>query len=405
MKTYRNLFKRMTTPEMVKQAALDAAEGKIHRPEVMGFFMNFDASYDFVIHCANDPNYRPCEDNQHEIIDGNNNKKREIEKPQFCPEQVLHHMLVEPFKEVLLNGLYEQVYGCLPAKVLKVDPTTKKVISKNFGPHAAIKQLTKWVQVKKKIFVGVTDIHHAYGSVHISTLARMMAKVIKDSEWLRLTYAFLHYYPNETDSDEMYGLILGHYTSPWFFNFYLKKFDHYMAAIPEIKYMRFADNIFIVGTNKRKVHKAMKAMRDYLYDNLRLELNRCTQVFRFEYIDKSGKIRGRAIDCLGAIIHCNRLGLRKSILKRMRRKAKKIKKKDHAVSWHDGASMLSRISWVRSTDTFQYYVKNIRSNIKIKRLKKRVRNHIKKIQPISEERRKKINEGLEKSKRLTGNKA
>ena len=392
MKTYRNLFKRMTTPEMVKKAALDAAEGKIDRPEVMGFFMHFDASYEFVIKCANNPNYRPCEDNQHEIIDGNNNKKREIEKPQFCPEQVLHHMLVEPFKEVLLNGLYEQVYGCLPAKVLKVDQNTKKVVTKNFGPHAAIKQLTKWVQVKKKIFVGVTDIHHAYGSVHIPTLADMMAEVIKDSEWLRLTYAFLHYYPSQQDSNETYGLILGHYTSPWFFNFYLKKFDHYMAAQPEVKYMRFADNIFIVGSNKRKVHKAMKAMKEYLHDILRLELNKCTQVFRFEYIDKSGK-------------HCNRLGLRKSILKRMRRKSKKIKQKDHKVSWHDGASMLSRIAWVRCTDTFQYYVKNVRSNIKIKRLKKRVSNHIKKIQPISYERRRKINEGLEKSKWLTRNKA
>ena len=53
--------------------------------------------------CAKDPNYQPCEDNKHEIIDGANHKPREIEKPMFCPEQILHHMIVEPFKPVLIT--------------------------------------------------------------------------------------------------------------------------------------------------------------------------------------------------------------------------------------------------------------------------------------------------------------
>ena len=81
-------------PDTVAKCALDAAIGKLRRKEVMGAFINFDKTYDKVLTCANNPNYRTCENNTHEIIDGANHKPREIEKPKFCPEQILHHMIV-----------------------------------------------------------------------------------------------------------------------------------------------------------------------------------------------------------------------------------------------------------------------------------------------------------------------
>lgn len=401
MKTYRHLYEQMIEPKTVSRCALDAAEGKFRRPEVQNFFKNFDESYDYVIKCSIDPDYNPCENNQHQIIDGANHKQREIEKPRFCPEQVLHHMLIHAFRPVLLNGLYEQVYGCLPAiPYLGLMNGKEKVLFKKFGPHAAIKRLTKWVRKNPKSYVAETDVHHAYGSVHISTLVKMMQEVIKDDKWLKLTYKFLHYIDESTSSD-VYGLILGHYTSPWFFNFYLKKFDHFMASQPGIQYLRFADNMFIIGTNKRKVHQAVNKMKKYLLENLRLELNSSTQVYRFEYVDENGKIHGRAINALGAVIHYNRVTLRKSILQRMRGKSNKIHNKGLNVTWHDGASMFSRMAWVRHTDIYTYYENNIKSKINTKRLKRKVSNHSKIAQNIAQERRRIIYDGLEKSERLS----
>ena len=403
MKTYKHLFESMIKPQTVANCALDAAVGKLRRKEVIGTFVKFDKSYDRVVACALNPDCRPCEDNKHEIIDGANHKPREIEKPMFCPEQILHHMIVEPFKKVLLDGLYEQVYGCLPPTI-KEDKNGKITVRK-YGPHAAVRQLRKWVQIGKKVYVAETDIHHAYGSVNIHILTSQMRRVIKDKEWLRLTYQFLHYKPDEPKSRELCGLILGHYTSPWFFNFYLKDFDHFAASLPGVKYLRFADNLFLVGTSKRKVHKALDAMRIYLKRELALELNCCTQVYRFEYQDRYGKVRGRAVNALGAVIHRNRVTLRKSILMRMRRKSLKIGRKKRNVTWHDGASMLSRLSWIRCTDTFTYYSKYIKPNIDTRLLKRRVRNHSRRLMPIYEERRRIIYDGLEKSARLSGRKA
>lgn len=411
MKTYKHLFEQMLSPETVCRCALDAAEGKLRRTEVIGTFIDFDRAYDHVVECAKNPDYKPCEDNTHEIIDGANHKPREIEKPMFCPEQILHHMIIEPFKPVLLNGLYEQVYGCLPPSVER-DRNGNPIIKKNgkasirkYGPHAAIKRLRKWIQTGEKVYVAETDIHHAYGSVHIPTLARQMQRVIKDKEWLRLTFQFLHYRPGDPACDDLCGLILGHYTSPWFFNFYLKEFDHFAAKLDGVKYLRFADNLWLVGNNKRKVHKALDAIREYLRRELRMELNGCTQVYRFEYPNrKTGKVRGRAVNALGAVIHHNRVTLRKSILMRMRRKALRIHRKKKR-TWHDGASMFSRLSWIRHTDTHTYYMKYIKPNINTRQLKAKVRAHSRKMKPIAEERRKIINDGLEKSARLSGRKA
>ena len=405
VKTYKHLYESMLSPEMVAKCALDAADGKIRRKEVVSAFVHFDNTYDHVIACANNPDYVPCEDNTHEIIDGANHKEREIEKPKFVPEQILHHMIVEPFKPVLMEGLYEQTYGCLPPTI-KEGKDGKRYVKK-YGPHAAIRQLVKWAQIGKKVYIAEADVKHAYGSVHIPTLVGQLRRVVKDKEWIRLTCQFLHYKENDPESAEMYGLILGHYTSPWLFNFYLKAFDHFAAKLQGVKYLRFADNFYLVGTNKRKIHRALNAMRKYLKEKLRLTLNGSTQVYRFEHgmgkFDKKGKeiTQGRQINALGAVIHFNRETLRKSILMRMRRKAIRIGRKGAGTTWHDGSSMLARLAWVKCTDTHKYYEDHIKPLIHNKRLKAKVRLHSKAIQSIIKERRRIIYDGLERSTRLS----
>lgn len=394
MKTFNNLLEPSLTPQAVCKCMLDAAKGKLRRREVLDTFRHFDRTYETVTTCARSPDFVPREDNIHRITDGTNHKVREIEKPIFCPEQILHHVLMEPFQPIVMHGLYEHVYGCMP----QTYQTTAdgKVIVRKYGPHAAIHQLKKWMQVGKKIYVAELDVHHAYDSVDIAILMQELRHVIKDEKWMSLIGRFLH-------ADELghKGLKLGHYTSPWLFNFYLKRFDHFAAALDGVRYLRFADNLFLVGSNKRKMHQAVDAIRAYLRDNLRLELNRSAQVYRFEYADKTGKVRGRAVNALGAVIHYNRVTLRKQILRGMRRKAMRIGRKEHA-TWYDAASIFSRIAWVRHTDTYGYYQRYIKPHLNTRQLKRKLRNHSRTSRPVAEVRRQIIYDGLEKSTRLAG---
>lgn len=393
MKTYDNLLEPSLTPEAVKECMLDAAKGKLRRKEVLKAFKYFDRAYEIITKCATDPGYFPREDNRHTICDGTDRKRRTIEKPLFCPEQILHHVLMRPFKRILMDGLYEQVYGCLPATVEK--GTNGNSYIRKYGPHATAKRLRKWAN-GKKTFVAELDVHHAYDSVDINILEEKLKETIKDDKWLALMNKFLRG-PNRKAK----GLVLGHYTSPWLFNFYLKEFDHYAAGLDGVKYLRFADNIFLMGTNKRKVHRAVASIKEYLWKHLSFTINRSEQVYRFEYKDRNGRIRGRAINALGMVIHHNRVTLRKRILKAIRRKAIRIARKEK-VTWYDAASMLSRLSWFNETSTKRYYLNHIKPRIDTRSLKRKVRNHSRLMQPIYKERRRIINDGLEKSARLAG---
>lgn len=394
MKTFNNLLEPSLTPQTVCKCMLDAAKGKLRRREVLDTFRHFDRTYEIITTCARSPDFVPREDNVHRIADGTNHKVREIEKPMFCPEQILHHLLMEPFQPIVMRGLYEQVYGCMPQTYQTT--TDGKVIVRKYGPHAAIHQLKKWVQISRKIYVAELDVHHAYDSVDIAILMQELRRVIRDEAWLGLIGRFLH-----ADEPERKGLKLGYYTSPWLFNFYLKRFDHFAAALDGVRYLRFADNLFLVGPNKRKVHRAVDAIRAYLHGNLKLELNHSAQVYRFEYVDKTGKVRGRAVNALGAIVHYNRVTLRKQILRGMRRKAMRIGRKER-VTWYDAASIFSRIAWVRHTDTYGYYQRYIKPHINTRQLKQKLRNYSRASRPAAEARRKIVYDGMDKSTRLAG---
>ena len=55
----------------------------------------------------------------------------------------------------------------------------------------------------------------------------------------------------------------------------------------------------------------------------------------------------------------------------------KIKRKGK-VTWKDAASILSRMGYIRHTDTYGYYLRNIKPVIKIKVMKQLVSKHARK---------------------------
>lgn len=317
-------------------------------------------------------------------------------------------MLVAVMKDIITHGLYEQVYGCLP-QIYYCDKNHTMHLRK-YGLHTAVEHLVKWLHVDKKLYVVEADIHHAYESVNISILVQQLKRVIKDEKFIRLICKFLYYdYDTDTHNDNATkGLMLGYYLGPWLFNFYLKQFDHYMAAYPSIKYLRYVDNIFMVSPNKRKLQHAFDDMKIYLKNKLDFTLNTSSELYRFEYKDpNTGKILGRAVNALGAVIHYNRVGVRKSTLKRFRAKANRLYKKMLAkkkITWHDASSMLSRSALIKHYNVRKYYYKHIRPKIDIKYLKEKLRNYSRSTRKENMRRRKVIDDGLANSVWFTRNK-
>ena len=95
------------------------------------------------------------------------------------------------------------------------------------------------------------------------------------------------------------------------------------------------------------------------------------QVFRMEYVDRNGKTRGRDLDFMGFRFRHNRISMRKSIMLRMCRKARKLSLKDK-ITIHDCKQMMSALSWLKNTDTYGMYLEYIKPYVNFQYMKRRI---------------------------------
>lgn len=210
------------------------------------------------------------------------------------------------------------------------------------------------------------DIKKFFDSIPHDILKHKLSKIIHDQKFLNLLFEII-------DVTET-GIPLGFYTSQWFANWYLQELDHYIKEeLHAVYYMRYMDDMVIFGLNKRELHKMRKSIEEYLINKLGLQLKENWQVFRFDYLYK-GKHRGRCLDFMGFKFYRDKTILRKSIMYKATRKAKKISKKDKPTIY-DIRQIMSYLGWIDCTDTYKMYETWIKPYISLKKCKKRISNH------------------------------
>ncbi len=402
MKTYKHLFEDMVKEENIRECFLAAAKKKATRPEVARVLKaerepgdNRPGPQCLSEHVKElqkiliEESYEPPEHKVFTINEYNCGKQREIIRPVFAYEQVVHHCIIRQLQPIILHGMYEHAIGSIPGR----------------GPHSGAKTIRKWIDRRngKKFYVLKADVRHCFNTEDINVIEGKQSRIIKDDKFLRLCNTVLEAEAKVQevekfiaeiaaevgeenalevarammeDEELLCGLPLGFVTSQWFTQLNYKEFDHKMKEEWGAEdYMRYADDIVVMGRNKKKLHEIRRKAEAYLETEMHQHLKRNWQVFRFEYTDKkTGKIRGRALDFMGFVFHKDRTTLRKSILCRTMRKARKISKKDRP-TWYDAASMLSYMGWFKHTDTYGYYKDYIKPLVNIHQLKKIVSRH------------------------------
>jgi hypothetical protein len=179
----------------------------------------------------------------------------------------------------------------------------------------------------------------------------MFLRRIKDQDCLWLI---------DTIIDSSQGLPIGNYTSQWFANFFLQDLDHYIKEKLGIKYyIRYVDDLVLLGGNKKKLHKARKHISDYL-QTIGLILKSDWQVF---------KVNDRAIDFLGFRFFRNKTILRKRNALRIKRRIKKISKKDH-LNYKDACAVISYWGWIKRSDSYNFYQNEVKPIVTIGRAKR-----------------------------------
>lgn len=346
----------MIKTENIKDCFLKASKGKRGRRDVRNVLDNLDQNIAELKTMLESEKLGMVKHENKIINQDNNMKTRTIVKPNYRFEQVIHHCVISAFKPVALNGLYEFSCGSIPGR----------------GIHYGKKYMRKWIDSYqgKKMYILKFDIHHFFESVDHDLLKALLKKTIRDKKFLRILNQIIDI--NET------GLPLGFYTSQWLANFYLKKMDHFIKQELKAKhYMRYMDDCVILGKNKKELRKIKTMVEAYL-NSIKLSFKKDWQIFRFEYLDKkTGKRKGRFLDFMGFKFYEKRTTIRKTILKRIRKKVVKVYEKPQK-TWRDAASIISYMGWFNHTDTYAFYERYLKDKINLKLCKKLLRKHGKK---------------------------
>ena len=353
MRTYNNLYEPAKDINNIMKAIETAAKHKHRRRDVNRVLKDKHKYANRVQKMLTDHSFEPSPYIGHRTRDGSKNKEREIAKPKFCYDQIMAHVLIQQLQPIILKSLYHHVYGSLEEK----------------GQKQVKQTIEKWIRNDPKgtKYAGYGDVTKFYPSIDQDILSAKLHRKIKDKDFLIECDKFVYH----TD----HGLALGDPTSVWYGHFYLSDMDHFITQFDGVShYIRLMDDYVIFGANKKKLHRAMNAIRAYLYNELHLRLKFNYQVFRLDWIDRQGEHHGRFLDIDGFRFYRDRTILRKNIMIHATRKAAKIERKD-APTVHDARQMMSHLARLEMADTYNVYVKYIKGRVKPKQLRKTISSH------------------------------
>ena len=374
MKTYSKLIDIALSDEIMDLSLKSAVERNTDRPEVQEVIKLKEQLKDILRVKILKKELKPLIHKAHEINDGFKQKKRLIIQPYFTktkPEQWLQHIIISTLKPILMKGMYEFSCGSVPGR----------------GIHYGKKYLEKFIRKHPKDikYCLKIDIRHFYESIDIEILKERFRKIIKDDVFLYLIFWVLDSNAGTMPDGNIVktGLPIGFYTSQWFANWFLQPFDHYVKEELKAKcYVRYMDDIVILGANKRELHKMFNLIRSYLGE-IGLTIKDNWQVFLFDYTDKDGKRHGRPIDFMGFKFYRDKTTIRKSIFLRACRLARRLHKKLH-INWRDASQILSYFGWFKTTDTYKAFQKYIVSQISLNSCKKVMSIHDKNLRRKNE---------------------
>lgn len=348
MKSYNHLYEKFISDENIKLAIKNACKHKLNRKKFRDLHDNPEKYIDWIRKQAT--NYRNDYHTPIQIYDGIQRKKRTIIVPTFR-EQIIHHMVVNVLKPIIMKSMYEHSYGSIPDR----------------GGTMGMKQIKKWIahDSRNTRYCLKMDIKKYFDTVPHEIVIRRLTEQIHDERFLEVLLEIVDV--NTT------GLPLGFYTSQWFANWYLTGLDHFIKEdLGAVYYMRYMDDMIVFGPNKRKLHRMRKEIARYLDEELGLELKGNWQVF---------PLKARFLDFMGFRFYRYKITLRRSILYKACRKAKKmsgIKPTIYAVR-----QILSYLGWFSQTDTYNVFTERIARYINIQYMKRRMGRYDKRMAKLS----------------------
>lgn len=347
MKRTGNIFEKITQLGNIESAIMKASKGKKGRRSVEKV-LDSPTYYAMQIQkMLKDKTYKPSPYIEMKIQDGVRKKERIIFKPCFYPDQCIHWALMLYLEPILMKRMYH--WNCASIK--------------GRGLHHGMRHLKRILVDDRKYtkYCLKLDVKKFYPSIDKEILKNKFRRILKDKDVLWLIDSIV-------DSAEE-GVPIGNYTSQWFANFYLTDLDKYIKEELKVKYyIRYMDDMVLFSNNKKELHKIKDKIELFLNNELHLRLKKNWQLFKTE---------SRPLDFLGYRFYRGYTTLRRSNFLRIKRRIKKIYKKD-SLNFHDACAVLSYNGWIVHSNGYNYTQKYMKPYINFAKCKEVIRNETRK---------------------------
>ena len=265
MKTHKNLYAEICSPENLVLAYRKARKGKSKKQYVKEFEANLDENLQKLRHDLETQTYEPRELRRFILRDP---KTRVVYSSDFR-DRIVHHALcsiVEPiFEKTFIYDSYANRKGKGTHAALKRFDQFKRKVTQNgrLVKNAADDNMVIGHVLK-------ADIKHYFDTVDHKVLLSLIRRKIKDEKVLWLARKIIENHECKIPGK---GMPIGNLTSQLFANIYLNGLDHFVKEELKAKYyLRYMDDFVILHRNERTL-KIHKSMIDEFLKTIKLELH------------------------------------------------------------------------------------------------------------------------------------
>lgn len=290
MKRHGNLWAQIISYDNILAAHRAARRGKAHYQEVQ--MVNANEAF-YVREIQKMLTAKTFTTSPYMVFDKHDGRKmRTLYKLPYYPDRIVQHALLQVVGPIWSRSFVRDTYQSIPGR----------------GTHDARRRVEKRIRRQPPQYALKFDIAKYYPNVDNMILKQEIRRKIKcaDTLWLM-----------DNIIDSAAGIPIGNYTSQYFGNVYLARFDWWV--VQELKprgYFRYCDDIVLLADTAGQCH----LMRELCFDKLRadyaLRIKPNWQVFPVEV---------RGLDFVGFVFRSDRVRLRRGIAEGLRRKTSNIR--------------------------------------------------------------------------------
>lgn len=358
MKRYGYLFEQVISPENCKAAieAMAKSKKKIKRAQRMK--ENAEELGVKLSEQLSSWTWTPKPYGTKVIGDGITRKQRNIKVPCLW-DQCVHHAVMQITSPYIMRRNYYYNCGSIPGA----------------GQIRAARAIKRWMSKKKLVKYGETlDIRKFFESCKAWVVMRSLEHIFKDKKFLALHRKILRSMGDV--------LAIGFNVSHWYANLVLSFIDNEIKRrqYPDCKYVRYMDDMQLLGNNKRKLHRTREAVARILaYYGLSLKSN--WQVYKI--VGKCVKRRGvakRGVKFLSYRFFHGYTLLTKPLMYRISKAFRRAARKRRKMDYHTATSVLSYTGILKHCNSRHFKEKWLYPYVNIKKCKGVIRNEKNRVQ-------------------------